>query len=301
MESRTRATKAGKPVIVDEAPTWIDPTENVEKSKAEVAALLSEANSSEIPVIALPADDLVNLPGGLLRNGKVTRTVLVKELNGEDEEALSRASQSLNTFHFIDRLLKCGVVKIGDFPNHMTEDLLGDLLIGDREQLILGVRKATYGDKLEIDPWRCPSCGVAAKISMDIDDIPSATMDDPDKEIEFDIELRKGRTAHCRLASGKDQLAIFDKPDLTTSERESILLEKCVEFITDASGNDHQIAAFPSLTRTMGVVDRHKILDALRTRQPGPKYDQVKHKCSACGEDVMIAVGIGDLFLDFRW
>lgn len=299
METRTRATKAGKtvPVVVSDSPDWINPTENPDKSNAEINAVINEASSAEIPVITLPADDLVNLPGGLLKDGKVTRTVLVKELNGSDEEALSRAAQSLNQFHFVDRLLKLGVLRVGDYPVSHTEDLLGDLLIGDREQLILGIRKSTYGDEIQIDPWNCPSCGVKAKLLFTLEDIPCVKLDDPAKKIEFDIELRKGRVAHVRLASGRDQIAIYEDPELTLAERQSVLLEKCVEHITDVSGTDHTIAAFPSLIRTMGMVDRHKILDALSDGQPGPKYDQIKHKCAACGEDVNVAVGLGNLFL----
>jgi|SRR6185437_1556264 hypothetical protein len=299
METRTR-TKAVKsdPVIVSDPPAdWIDPMKDPDKANAEIAALITEASTAEIPVITLPADDLVNLPGGLLKDGKVTRTVLVKELNGSDEEALSRAAQSLNQFHFVDRLLKLGVLRIGEYPVSLTEKLLGELLIGDREQLILGIRKSTYGEDIEIDPWNCPSCGVKAKLTFTIDDIPSVKLDDPANKIEFDIELRKGRTAHVRLASGNDQITVYEDSELTMAERQSVLLEKCVEAITDSSGTVHTIAAFPSMIRTMGMVDRHKILDALSDGQPGPKYDQIKHKCAACGEDVNVAVGLGNLFL----
>lgn len=298
METRTRTTKAPDPIIVPDPPEgWVSPLDNPEKSNAEIAAVLNETSSDDIPVISLPADDLVTLPGGLLRDGKITKQVLVKELNGADEEALSRAAQSLNQFHFVDRLLRLGVVRVGDYPADQTEKLLGELLIGDREQLILGIRKSTYGEKLEIDPWNCPSCGVSAKLTFTIDDIPSTSMKNSGEEIEFDIELRKGRRAHVRLASGADQLAVFEKPDLTTAERESVLLEKCIEYIADSSGTTFTITAFPSLIRTMGMSDRHKVLDALRDGQPGPKYDQMKHKCAACGEEVNVAVGLSNLFL----
>src|ERR1700691_2436099 len=102
METRTRAKPAGGKLTAGTKPAGmerVNPLDNPEKANAEIAALL-EGSKSELPTISFPADDLVNLPGGLIKDGKIIRTALVRELNGSDEEALARASQSGNPFHF---------------------------------------------------------------------------------------------------------------------------------------------------------------------------------------------------------
>ncbi len=292
----TRNTKAAP-----NAPTtWINPAENPNKANAEIAKVLAEADQAAMPVISYPADDTVILPGGLVRKDELIKNVQVKELTGEDEEALARASQSMNAFVFMDRLLKQGVVQIGNEPASEKDKLLSQLLIGDREALILGIRRATYGEKIEVSEWQCSNCGVKDDLVMDLDDIPSSTLADPVNDATFKVPLRKGGFALVRLATGSDQLAVYENPELTVAQGQTILLSRCVVSVNDAAG-EHFMAGFPSMARDMSVVDRHAILTQLRDRQPGPKYDKIEYTCSSCNEKVFVVVSIGHLFLDFGW
>lgn len=278
---------------------WVNPLDNPEKANADIAALLADV--IEQPAINLPADDTVTLPGGLVRPDSVIKTVQVKELTGEDEESLARASQSMNPFVFLDRLLKCGVVKIGNEPIADNDKLLSQMLIGDREAIILGIRKATYGDKLELNDWTCPNCGIKADLEMELGDIPVVNLMDPRNDTEFKIDLRKGGYAKVKLANGADQIATFEKPELTQAQRETVLLSKCITTIVGPDSVEKSMAGWPSLARNMSVPDRHAVLNALRDKQPGPKYDQIKYTCGSCNEDVLVTVTIGNLFLDFGW
>lgn len=301
MANNTRSVRRTAATASSTGTEWIDPTINPEAANEAIARLLGDANNSPMPEIDFPEDDLVTLPGGLVLKDSLVKNVNVRELTGEDEEALARASQSMNPFNFLDRLLKCGVTKIGSEPSSETEKLLGQMLIGDRESVILGIRQATYGDKIDIDEWVCPNCANKVSLSMELSDIPVTKMDDPLNEITFKVPLRKGGFALVQLASGSDQLAIFEKESLTQAQRETILLSRCVISVTDKSGKELSMAAFPSMARSMSVPDRHKILNALRDKQPGPKYDQVKYTCENCNTEQYVAVTIGHLFLDFGW
>jgi hypothetical protein len=278
---------------------WKSPVENPEIANAEIAAVLSE--TAVLPVIDFPADDTVTLPGGLVRRDSIIKTAQVKELTGEDEETLARASQSMNPFVFLDRLLRCGVVRIGNEPVSETEKLLSQMLIGDREALILGIRKATYGEELEVPEWACLNCGVKSDLSMQLTDIPVVTMSDPSAETSFKVPLRKGGSAYVRLATGADQIATFEQSELTQAQRETLLLQRCVTTLVTHDGKELTVAGFPSLAREMSVPDRHAVLNQLKDRQPGPKYDQIKYRCDTCNEEVTVAVTIGHLFLDFGW
>lgn len=297
--ANTRTTKK-TPVIVNvpAEDTMTNPLINPEKSNAEIAALLSE--TANAPIIEFPPDDLVTLPGGLLKDDILITTGVVKELTGRDEESLARASQSFNLFHFFDRLLSCGVIKLGNNPDINLETTLRQLLIGDRAALILGIRQATYGDKIEISKWTCEHCGNEASLAMEVSDIPMKKLD-PLEDTIFEVELRKGGHAKVRLANGEDQLDIMEKPDLTQAQIETLFLSKCVIEIVDDRGFARQMAAFPSMALDLSVPDRHAILKELSERQPGPQYDKIDYECQSCGKKGLVTVGIGDLFLDFGW
>lgn len=280
---------------------WTNPLADPDRSNAEIEAVLAESSKIEFPVIDLPADDFVKLPGGILKNGQLHKTAEVRELTGEDEESLARASQSSNPFHFLDRLIKCGVVRIGDLTEAETEAAIPELLVGDRETLILGIRRATYGDEFKVERWNCPKCGVEATLEMEIDNIPSRKVGTENPDHTFDVKLRKGGHVTCHLATGTDQLASYEKENLTTVERQTIILSKCVETYTEPSGVTRNVVAFPSLVRKLSVPDRHEILKQLEERQPGPRFNQIEHRCATCGESVTVALGIGDLFPDIGW
>lgn len=283
------------------ARTRADILENPEVANAEISAAVSAATKVAMPVINMPPDTLVTLPGGLLYKNRVITTAEVKELTGRDEETLARASQALNPFHFLDKLLRCGVIKIGDFEGNDIDKILGQLLIGDREMLILGIRRATYGEDIEVNNWKCVKCGNITDLTMQLSDIPVISLENPEEEITFDVPLKRDRTARVRLANGDDQIAVFDKQELTQAQRETILLSRCVEYITDSEGHDNFMQARPSMALELSVPDRHAILKEINSRQPGPKYDKIEYKCESCGEDSVVIVGIGDLFLDFGW
>lgn len=277
-------------------PRAVNPMDNPEKTNADISRLLSESQP-DLPEIQVPPADLVTLPGGLMRGNNLIRTVKVRELTGEHEEALSRASQALNPFHFLDTLLKCGVKQVGDYPEEDTERMLRDLLIGDREYLILEIRRATYGDEIEIENWVCPKCEGVTTLKITLDEIPMKDLEHPETDQIFDVKLRKGRKAHVRLANGHDQAAMFDNTKLVQAERDSILLSKTIMHVTNENGMDVSTVAFPAMARQMAIPDRRSILNELAKRQPGPRYNEVKFEHADCGEQVELVVGIGDLFL----
>jgi len=273
--------------------------EAIAVANAELDSVIQDAVKVDMPVIALPPSDLITLNGGLVKGDKVINTAIVKELTGEDEEALARAAQA-NYFHFIDRLLRCGVVQLGDEPKSQTEQLLGKLLIGDREQLLLGIREATYGDEIEVEKWICPNCGSEQDLVMEVADIPVKKMASPD-DATFKVNLRKGGYALVRLATGEDQLAIFEKNDWTQAQRETVYLSRCVVSLVDKDGIEHSMQGFPSLSREMPMADRHAILKELGDRQPGPKYNDIQYTCENCSKEVTVVLGLTNLFPDIGW
>lgn len=268
-------------------------------AKAALDAV-AESAKSPLPVADFPPDNLVTLPGGLIHKGELIKHVTVKELTGEDEETLARAIQHPNQYHFIDSLLRCGVERVGDLGPDESHAALGDMLTGDRDEVILGIRSATYGATVEVFGWSCPHCGKSVdKISFSLkEDVERTTLKNPAEESVFDVKLRKGASATVRLATGAVQLAVFEMPDLTTPQRNDVMLSKCVDTYTDPAGVKHSIMLWPSMVRNMMSPDRQKILRELSQRQPGPRYNDVRFEHEECGKEVSLALGITDLFRD---
>jgi hypothetical protein len=271
---------------------------NPEELNAAAAAALASAGGSKpsFPEPPAPASDLVDLPCGLVRTDDVVRTAKVRELTGADEEELAKASQADNPFHFLTVLLECGVTKLGDEDPAKTKELLKQLTIGDRDQLVVGVRKATYGSQVDIPVWQCPACGDVSEIGFDLDeDVEVKKLDDPRSEIEFDVPLRRDRKARVRIANGADQIAMYDPQHLTLPERNTILLGRCVQNITDANGQVSMVLS-PLQVRSLGMADRQAILRELTDRQPGPALGDIKLVHTQCGKEVSLGVSVGDLF-----
>lgn len=288
------ATRTGRPRPAAEAK---NPLNDPIAANREIEEVLKNT-IADYPTPDLPPDDLVLLPAGLLTGQDLTKSVIVRELTGEDEEALARAVQNNNVFHYVDTILEHGTVKIGDTDPEDIRKNLRNLLIGDRDAVLLGIRRATYGDEISIPEWVCPACGELADISMTLEDIPAREMDDPAESSVFTVKLRRGRSARVRLANGHDQAAVFENPKLSQAERDTVLLSRCVLTLTYEDGSERNLAGFPSLARGMSMADRKTILRELAERQPGPRFTDIKHTHGACGKEVSIAVDIGTLFLN---
>lgn len=272
-------------------------------ANAAVDAIL--ADNQEKPVIALPPSDIIQLPGGLVRRGEVIRTVKVRELTGYHEEALTRALQpapgtmSVNWANFLTVLLECGTVQFGDLDEDPKE-LLKDLLLGDRDAVILGIRQATYQDEVELKGWQCPACAAVTDLTISLaEDVEVVTMDDPRQEATFEVKLRKGRSATVKLATGRDLAAMYEKDGLNNAERESIMLTKCLMKITDIDGTEQRVQGRAAgVVMDLSIPDRKAIVRELENRQPGPRYNGIKFVHQDCQKEVPLAVGLGDLFPD---
>lgn len=266
---------------------------------AGAAAAAFESAKTQFPAAPANESDLVDLPGGLVHGEHVYRTAKVKELNGGDEEKISRALMSGNMFHFFSTVLECGVETIGDLSADETRKLLPQLLIGDREALLLGIRCMTYDDTVDVVDWKCPECGEPVNITLSLhDDVKVRKLADPQKETYFDVPLRHGGHATVRLPNGEDQAAVAEKAaDRNLAERNTILLQRCVHEVDQGNGNKIMIAGFPSYVLQMGIKDRRAIIAAIVDRQPGPLYNEIKFNHLSCGNEVTLGLNLADLFL----
>jgi hypothetical protein len=224
------------------------------------------APEKELALVTHPSETVVTLPGGFLTPlGEVTREAEVRELNGRDEEAISKSNTLGKVLHTI---LSRGVVRIGDQP--ASEDILDQMFAGDRDALLLGIYKATFGSTADLTAF-CSGCKDYKTLQIDIDDdIKVKKLTDPIGDRRFTVTTMNA--------------------DKTIAELTTLLLEGTVIEI-DGSGviSRNQI-------QNIGVADRREIAKALDKRAFGPVLDEVKAACPECGGEVVAPVNIGTLF-----
>ena len=265
---------------------------------AAVSAKFDDAKTEFPEAPVEDESDLVELPGGLVKGENTYRTAQVRELNGEHEEKIFRALQSRNSAHIRSVILECGVVRLGELSEDDSRKLLPELLIGDRDQLLLGIRNLTYDDAVDVSAWACPECGEPMDLKLNIrEDIEVKKLRDPAKETYFDVELRHGKKAVVKLPNGADQMRVGEGSEHTVAERNSILLQQCVTEVDAPDGTKTMIAMFPGYVKGLGMKDRRTILEEIVKRQPGPQYTSIKITHDSCGKEVTLALDLVDLFL----
>ena len=137
-----------------------------------------------------PSDTTVDLPGGYIsQDGTVVKTAEVRELNGSDEEAISKAGSKAKA---LGVLLQRGLVKVG--TEDATKEMLDSLLSGDRDAILIGIRKVTFGDELKA-MVHCYSCNEDQETVVTLsEDVPVRSLDDL-KGRSWVIDTKRGPVA----------------------------------------------------------------------------------------------------------
>ena len=232
-----------------------------------------------------PSESEVQLPGGLIsKTGEVIRTAEVKELNGMDEEVIAKAGSSAKAFNV---LLQRGLVKLGN--EEVTKEYIDNLLSGDRDAILIGIRRATFGQTISLN-IQCPNCNQPQTSDIDlVTDVPTQTLEDPIADRSFKV-LTKSGAVSVILPNGIVQKKLVDNTDKTVAEINTILLAGCI------TGLDDRPSSGATTALSLGMADRTKILDEIIKRNPGPRLGEVKKACQACGEDINLPLSLTDLF-----
>ena len=256
-------------------------------------AINKAAGQAKVPTMDAGDSCMVTLPGGYITpEGLLVTEARVRELNGFDEEKLARTDMLKNAAAFVTEMLDLGVEDLGG--EKPSRRVLQSLLSGDRDALMLGIRRATYGNEVEFK-LKCPVCDNDSVIIVLLnEDIVVEPMKDP-LHREFEIPLRKGGVAIVHLINGSAQEAFSaDMAKKTSAEITTVMLAKCVVAIngTPVGGRTEDVLRLPS-------ADRQAITDFLAENQPGPQLNkEIPVPCATCGEEFQILLGIPNLF---RW
>jgi hypothetical protein len=220
------------------------------------------------------------LPGGYWdTNGQLYREFELAGLNGRDEEELAAATAAQSATVVTEVLSRC-VRRIGDI-SPVSPEVARRLLVGDRHYLLLGLRQATFGDRVTANlfcPW--PDCGERVSVDFSIADVPvqqarhraplhTVTLpacgdDGPPIDVTF------------RLPNGADQEEVSGSLASNEAAALTLLLSRCIKRIgPHESPDEHRIAA-------LSAAERSEIEQ--RMEELAPRVSQVMDTtCAECG------------------
>jgi hypothetical protein len=232
-----------------------------------------------------PSESEVKLPGGFINKaGELVTTAEVRELTGADEEAIAKAGtigKSLNV------LLQRGLMSLGS--EEVSKDDLDTLLSGDRDAILIGVRRVTFGNTISI-PVQCRSCRQEDNATIDlVADVPERKLDDPIQDRSWMVETTRG-VVRVVLPNGVVQKKLMENMDKTSAEINTLLLSGCIVSI------DGSPSVGASTALSLSMADRAKIIDQILDRNPGPRLGEVTKVCKACGETMELPLSLVDLF-----
>lgn len=171
----------------------------------------------------------VQVPGGLWRDGERHAVVTMRSLTGADEEFLVH-NQGLPQGTRVTAVLARCILEIGSVSpvDAGTVDLLS---IGDREALLLHLRRLTLGERLDL-VLDCvnPACGERLGIELAVGDLLLPPYED--WRHSYELELREDEelwALRFRPPNGADQRAAASLANTDPTAAAGCFIERCVE------------------------------------------------------------------------
>jgi len=255
-----------------------------EISQAQATAA-NEAIQDPAPRISPAPVTNVSLMRGVKGFEDWETDAVIRELNGEDEEAIASltSKEGLVYSDYMSALLKRAVVSIGDTKVKDNPSIIDNLIIGDRDLLFVGAMKATYGRFREMEVT-CGNCGSTNFVTLNLDEDFKFERPNKDFTKPLTVELRDGSTVRINYPTGGDS-AYVAKKSKTIAEQNTLMIARCTEWDNDISIEEKEHWA-----KNLGVSDRNKLVRALTSNPPGPKMEEVKTQCAKCQEDLIIVM-----------
>lgn len=167
-------------------------------------------------------DEVVILPGGLvLEDGRRLEAVALRPLSGYEEEWLARHPAAPSAVA-VTRILGACVTPLE--PLLGSVELARRLLVGDRDHLMVQLRRLTLGDTVAA-VLACPSCGEKMDITCDLAQAPVEAAPQAAPFYDVDLPGDRARTVRLRLPTGADQEDILGLED---DDAVDALLMRCI-------------------------------------------------------------------------
>ena len=253
---------------------------------SSLAQSANTAISDPAPFIDSPPATDVQLLRGLFNaeSEEWEKTAIVRELTGEDEEALAifDSKEGVTYGEYLVHLLQRAVISIGSQEINKNKDIIDKLIIGDRDVLFLAIVRATYGKTREVQ-LSCGSCGKSNDVAIDLDEDFKLEKIDKDLGKPFLVKLKDGNTLSFNLPTTGDSLYASKKGN-TVAEQNTFIIARCLQ------ADEGTPSSRESWAKKLNVGDRKKILKEITSVQPGPRMGEVETQCAHCEENLIVVL-----------
>jgi hypothetical protein len=179
------------------------------------------------------------IPGGYCANGGHWREVHVRPLTGADHLFLTEECDGLLPAHWVTEALTRCITRLGPHAP-VTREAVRSLTVGDREALLLHLRRLTSGNRL-----RClltcpmPECQEKLEVEVDVADLLMPPYGELMQEHELTVTQADGvaTVVRFRLPTGADQEAAAVGAHTDVAAAVELLLRQCVQSTISADGN----------------------------------------------------------------
>jgi hypothetical protein len=218
----------------------------------------------------------VTIPGGVAVDGGRRRDAALRPVAGADEAFLLDADALAPVERSTLLLSRC-LVRLGPWEPP-GEDRVRALAAGDREALLLQLRRLTLGDRLEL-VLSCPACDEALGLDLLVGDLLVPPYEDWAPEHSLAVA---GASISFRLPTGGDLEAAARVGAVDPARGARLVLDRCVVGVDGAPGAQVAPAAVEAVAARMAELD--------------PQAEVVlEMPCAVCGHVFSVPLDAGAL------
>jgi hypothetical protein len=176
----------------------------------------------------------IMMPNGYFANGAPWREAHLRELTGEDQVFLMEECHGLLPAQWVTEALSRCVTRLG--PNQPTREAIRSLSVGDREALLLHLRRLTSGDHLDcVISCPSPDCREKLDIELNVANLLVSTDGETRQEHELGIHREDGSpvVVRFRLPTGSDQEAVAHLARTDVGAAAEEMLRRCVQSVNE--------------------------------------------------------------------
>lgn len=204
--------------------------------------------------------------------------VKIKYLTADAEDIIF-SSELINSGRVLDVLL-----------NHGIHDSFGlnpeDMLTGDRNAILVELRKTGFGEEYQSNEEVCPSCGQKHKPLIDLNDIKyKKNTEKPDSMGEYSVELPvTKKQIKFRLFTGQDEKVLSKLSGSNNKNKikyNKIITERYIRQIMEVDGQRDK-TYIKKFIGFMPLKDSAFLREYIKIVEPGLDLN-VKIECDNCG------------------
>jgi hypothetical protein len=230
-----------------------------------------------------PEQGIFVLPGGYVdEEGRAHYEVEMSPVTGREEEYLASLPQSATSADTVTGLLAKCVERVGSL-DRVTPSLIGNLLVADRDYLMIRLREMTFGKRVEAK-MSCTECGKLMDLTFSLDDINIERKALTQRYFLLNLDATAdganlpgsdGLSVEFRLPTGAMQKAATVWFDINETRAANTLLSLCIRRIGNLTGVD-ELAI-----EGLGMAGRRQIEEAIKQHAPAAEIE-LEAECPEC-------------------